>query len=228
MNQGHNVTDEELASTMLDLQNRGALNINLVSPTHMILPVLRALKIAYSRGLRLPIVYNSNGYEKEDILNKLEGIIDIYLPDIKYFSREVADKFSGAPEYFSYAGAAIREMYCQQPGLNLADNHIALEGMIIRHLILPGYTDDSLAILEWIAANLSRSVCLSIMSQYHPCFRAPLEIQRALTPHEYRAVVARAECMGFENLFIQPEIFPPDKHLIPDFFLPEPFTWRKI
>ena len=226
LTQGRAVSDEELAAIMLDLEKEGAHNINLVSPTHLIIPILRALDQAYRRGLRIPVVYNSNGYEKVDIIEKLAGIIDIYLPDLKYFSPDVAAKFSGAPDYFSHAHLSIQEMFCQQPALVLDDQEIARKGLIIRHLILPGQTADSLAVLDWLARHLPRSVPLSLMSQYHPCFRAPVEIQRPLAAEEYQAVLTRANELQFENLFIQPEGFEPDEHLVPDFTRPDPFKWR--
>jgi putative pyruvate formate lyase activating enzyme len=226
LTQGRAVGDQEMAAIMLDLQKKGAYNINLVSPTHLIIPILRALNLACRQGLRIPIVYNSNGYEKVDVVEKLAGIIDIYLPDLKYFSPDVAAEFSGAPDYFSHARLSIQEMFCQQPALVLDDREIARKGLIIRHLILPGQTADSLAILDWLAHHLPRSVPLSLMSQYHPCFRAPVEIQRPLAAEEYRAVLTKAKELGFESLFIQPEGFEPDEHLIPDFSRPDPFKWR--
>ncbi|MGB8951430.1 MAG: 4Fe-4S cluster-binding domain-containing protein [Candidatus Aminicenantales bacterium] len=226
LNEGHPVTDEELAAIMLGLQKKGALNINLVSPGHMILPILRALKMAYSDGLFLPLVWNSNGYEKTEIIQNLKGIVDIYLPDLKYFSSRVAGKFSGASDYFDHASSAVREMYGQRPGLILSTEDIAREGIIIRHLVLPGHIRDSLALLRWMARNLSPSVCLSLMSQYHPCFKAPQEIQKPLSPKEYALVLAEAKKLGFENLFIQPESFGPEEHLVPDFSRPEPFRWK--
>lgn len=226
LNQGRSVTEEELAEKMIHLQKKGALNINLVSPTHLILPILKALRLAYALGLKIPIVYNSNGYEKAEVLRNLKGIIDIYLPDLKYFSPEVAAKFSNAPRYFELASSAAKEMHRQQPELIISEKEIARRGLIIRHLVLPGQTDDSLAILSWIARNLSSSVCLSLMSQYRPCFKAPREIQRSLFPGEYQRVVAKAEEFGFEMMFIQPEPFAPTEHLVPDFNLEQPFKWK--
>jgi putative pyruvate formate lyase activating enzyme len=223
--EGREVADVELAGMMMDLQDRGALNINLVSPTHVILPVLRSLKIALLRGLRLPIVYNSNGYEKEGVIRLLEGIVDIYLPDLKYFHPEVSKTFSGAPDYFRWASLAVEEMYLQQPALTLSNDGIAERGLIVRHLILPGQVCDSLAILVWIQKKLNPAVCLSLMSQYHPCFKAPEEIRRDLAPEEYKAVLRGAEKLGFENLFIQPEPFGSDDHLIPDFRRRDPFKF---
>ncbi len=220
------VSSEKLAEKMLRLQEQGALNINLVSPSHMILPILKALKIAYLKGLSLPLVYNSNAYEKAEVLRNLEGIVDIYLPDFKYFSSHASAKYSGASDYFKYASQAIKEMYCQQPALVLNSKKVAQKGLIIRHLVLPGQTSDSITLLEWISRNLSLSVCLSIMSQYYPCFKAPPEIQRSLTREEYVNVVSKAKELGFKNMLIQPEPFARNEHLIPDFKIKDPFRWK--
>jgi len=226
LNEGELVTDEQLAGMMLELQNQGALNINLVSPTHVILPILRALKIAYQQGLNIPLVYNSNGYDSLEVIEQLRGIIDIYLPDLKYFSSEFSRKYSAAPDYFEHARLAIQEMYIQQPDLILDENEVARKGLIIRHLVLPGGQDDSIKVLEWIAENLSTSVGLSLMSQYHPCFRAPAELRREITAEEYRKVMEKAIELGFENLFLQPEPFSKDEHLLPDFHRKNPFRWK--
>jgi len=224
--EGEAVTDEELAAMMLGLQANGALNINFVSPTHVVLPILRALKIAYGRGLTIPLVYNSNGYDGLDVVRALEGIVDIYLPDLKYCSPAVSKKYSGAVDYFEHASAALREMSVQQPVLKLGPDGTARRGLIIRHLVLPGCAEDSAAVLEWIREHLSPLIGLSLMSQYHPCFKAPAEIRRSLTAEEYKPVADLALKLGFEHLFLQPEPFAPDEHLIPDFRKREPFRWR--
>ncbi|MBC7364268.1 MAG: radical SAM protein [Candidatus Aminicenantes bacterium] len=226
LNEGEIKTDEQLAQLMLWLQAQGALNINLVSPTHVVLPILRALRIAYSQGLSLPLVWNSNGYESLEVVEQLRGIVDIYLPDLKYVSSELSKKYSAAPDYFERARLALQEMYCQQPDLILDDQEIARAGLIIRHLVLPGQTDDSIRVLEWIANNLSTSVGLSLMSQYHPCFKAPTELRREITAEEYRQVMNRALELGFEHLFLQPEPFEEDEHLVPDFRRKNPFRWK--
>lgn len=226
LNQGELLSDEQLADLMLQLQEKGALNINFVSPTHVILPILRALKIAYGRGLSIPLVYNSNGYESLEVVEQLRGIIDIYLPDLKYVSSELSGRYSSAPDYFEQARLALQEMYCQQPDLVIDDQEIARQGLIIRHLVLPGSADDSIKVVEWIAENLSTSVGLSLMSQYHPCYRAPAEIQREITREEYHKVMQRTLELGFENLFLQPEPFQKDEHLVPDFRRKHPFRWK--
>jgi putative pyruvate formate lyase activating enzyme len=225
LGRGRPAGDEELAGLMLGLQEKGALNINLVSPSHLILPILRALKIAYSKGLKIPVVSNSNGYEKASVLACLEGIIDIYLPDLKYFSPELSLKFSSAEDYFTHASEAVKEMAFQQPALVFDDQGIAQRGLIVRHLVLPGQTQDSLAILDWLAGEFGSHVAISLMSQYHPWFRAPEGLQRPLSPEEYREVLAKARGLGFERMFIQPEAFGPGDHLFPDFDRAEPFCW---
>ncbi|HUM79421.1 MAG TPA: radical SAM protein [Candidatus Saccharicenans sp.] len=226
LNQGEPVSDEQLADFMLNLQAQGALNINLVSPTHVILPVLRALRIAYGQGLNIPVVYNSNGYESIEVIEELRGIIDIYLPDLKYMSSELSKKYSAAPDYFEQAHLAIEEMYCQQPELILNSEDIATRGLIIRHLALPGHTEDSLEIIDWIARNLSTSVGLSLMSQYHPCFRAPAELQREISHQEYQQIMDCAISYNFSYLFLQPESFRSEEHLLPDFGQQIPFRWK--
>ena len=226
LNQGQAASDGELARMMLDLEGRGALNINLVSPSHLLLPILRALRIAYAQGLSLPLVYNANGYEKAEIIMNLDEIIDIYLPDLKYFSAEVSGRFSGASDYFKHAGPALKEMSLQKPALILDKAGIAREGLIVRHLVLPGQTTDSFAVLEWLAAELSTHTCISLMSQFSPCYRAPAELQRPLRPDEYQNVLTKAQELQFENMFVQPEAFRSEEHLMPDFSLVVPFDWR--
>ncbi|MBN2199661.1 MAG: radical SAM protein [Candidatus Aminicenantes bacterium] len=223
--EGRAVTDEELAEVMLDLQRQGALNINLVTPGHVLLPILRALKRAYGKGLALPLVYNTGGYEKASVLGELDGVVDIYLPDLKYRSPQVSGAFSSAPDYFDHASRAVEEMRRQRPRLILGDDGIALEGLIIRHLVLPGCVSDSLAVLEWIAERLTPSVCLSLLGQYQPVFRAPDGVRRGLTAEEYERVLEKAEALGFEEVFIQSGNFRDEDHFLPDFNRENPFSW---
>ncbi len=222
---GRPVSDDELAGMMLDLQHQGAYNINLVTPGHVLLPVLRALRLALDRGLVLPLVYNCGGYEKESIIRELEGIVDIYLPDLKYRSAEASTRFSSAPDYFRHASQAVREMFRQRPRLILDAEGIAREGLILRHLVLPNHVSDSLALLDWIAAELGTSVCLSLMGQFRPVFRAPEDLRRTLTAEEYGTVLERAETLGFEDVYVQPESLEGDEHLVPDFDRESPFPW---
>jgi len=226
LNEGTAVSDDELAEMMIGLQGQGALNINLVSPTHVILPILRSLRLACELGLEIPLVYNSNGYDDAKVIGHLDGIVDIYLPDLKYVSPELAARYSGADDYFAAASIAVREMAAQQPVLSLDGEGHALRGTILRHLVLPGHSGDSLDALRWIRDNLSPHIGLSLMSQYHPCHKAPEELRRPLSCEEYGRVTALAMDLGFENLFIQPEPFAAEDHLVPDFRDKEPFKWK--
>jgi len=225
LNQGEELDSDELASRMISLQNKGALNINLVSPAHILIPILKALQVAYIQGLHIPLVYNSNGYEKAEVIRHLEGIVDIFLPDFKYFSPKLSEALSQAPDYFLHASASIREMSRQMPHLACDDRDIAWKGLILRHLILPGQSEDSIKILEWMDQNLADGFALSLMSQYKPCHQAPPSFQRSLDVEEYNRVVEKALDCGFETLFIQPEPFTPGEHRIPDFDRENPFQW---
>ena len=224
--EGEPATDEELAAMMLGLQARGAHNINLVSPSHVVLPILRALRIALAEGLRIPLVWNSNGYDSLAVLQALEGIVDIYLPDLKYHSPDLSKRYSAAPDYFARASDAVREMSLQQPALDLAADGTARKGLVVRHLILPGAVEDTLVLLDWIGMSLSPYIGLSLMSQFHPCYEAPAEIRRSVSPEEYRRAADRAQAMGLDHLFLQPEPFRADEHLVPDFRKPKPFRWK--
>jgi len=226
LNKGNNVSDKELASIFLDLQNQGALNLNLVTPSHVLLPILNALKIAYSKGLSLPLVYNSSAYEKSSVIKCLTGIVDIYLPDLKYFSAPIAKKLSNAPDYFKQASQVVLEMCSQQPVLYIGKDNTAEKGLILRHLVLPGQMEDSLKILKWVADKLPASIGLSLMSQYSPCFKTPVEFRRTLIPQEYCRVLDYSKNIGLEYLFFQPEPFYPEENLLPNFLNKKPFNFK--
>jgi putative pyruvate formate lyase activating enzyme len=224
--EGETVTDRELAAMMLDLQAKGAHNINFVSPSHVVLPILRALRLALTEGLDIPLVWNSNGYDGLEVVQALEGIVDIYLPDLKYHSPALSQRYSAAPDYFAHASEAVREMSVQQPVLDLGPGGTARKGLVVRHLILPGAVDDTLVLLDWIGKNLSPFIGLSLMSQFHPCFKAPQEIQRGVSAAEYQRAADAAMALGLDHLFLQPEPFQPDEHLVPDFRREKPFRWK--
>ncbi len=226
LNKGNIVSDKELASMFLDLQSQGALNLNLVTPSHVLLPVLKALKIAYSQGLNLPLVYNSSAYEKSSVIKYLTGIVDIYLPDLKYFSSPISKNLSNAPDYFKHASQVVLEMCSQQPILYIRKENIAEKGLILRHLVLPSQVKDSLKILKWVAEKLPASIGLSLMSQYYPCFKTPDEFNRTLTPQEYCRVLDYSKSISLEYLFFQPEPFYPDENLLPDFLNKKPFNFK--
>jgi len=224
-NRGSEINPEILAAHMLDLQAQGAWNINLVSPSHFLVPLLQSLREAYLQGLKIPLVYNSHGYETVDILRLLDGIVDVYLPDLKYYSPDLSGRLCQARDYFVHAGPALQEMQRQQPCLILDAQEMAVKGVLIRHLVLPGQIPDSLAILDWMSAHLSASVGLSLMSQYYPCHQAPEDLRRTITAQEYREVLRVANASAFGMIFIQPEPFAPQEHLIPDFDRQDPFDW---
>jgi putative pyruvate formate lyase activating enzyme len=197
---------EDFASMMLKLQEIGCHNINLVTPTHYSAHILKAIDIAAGRGLRLPIVYNSSGCERLEILRLLDGIVDIYLPDFKYWDSEMSDKYSsGAESYPEFTAKAILEMHRQVGVAKPAKDGIMQRGLMIRHLVMPNNTAGSNKVMEWIAENLPKDTYVNIMGQYNPEYKAydyP-ELSRRITKEEYIKVVNRAKDLGLTNLDIQ-------------------------
>jgi len=201
---GKEISEEELASEMLELQRRGAHNINLVTPTHFIPQIVSAIKIAAERGLHIPIVYNSSGYENVEILKLLKGIIDIYLPDMKYGDDESALRYSGAPDYTAINRAAIREMFRQVGEPVFGEDGMMIKGLVIRHLVLPYGISGTEKVLRFIA-SLSRGIGISLMGQYFPAHRA-LSIpglMRKITLQEYETALKLLDKYGLENGWIQ-------------------------
>jgi putative pyruvate formate lyase activating enzyme len=193
-----------LADAMLGLQNKGAHNINLVTPTHYSIQIIQAVKIAKEKGLKIPIVYNTNGYELSEMIDLLNGIVDIYLPDMKYNSEESAVKYSSMPGYVSYNRASVKRMY-EQVGELVCEDGIAKRGIIIRHLILPNGLSGTRGIMEFISRELSPNVHMSLMSQYYPVYNASVhpEINRQITKNEYEEAIDAMEQYGLENGWIQ-------------------------
>ncbi len=216
---------EFLAGKMLGLQTRGCANIEPVSPSHQLPGFLEALALAVDQGLDLPVVFNSNGYESPETLDLLDGIVSVYLPDLKYADPRAAEKYSDALDYVDVARAAIQRMYAQVGNLVVDMQGAALNGLIIRHLVLPGDVSGTEETLKWIRDNLSLNVTLSIMSQYSPLHKANnyKEINRAISKEEYNRAVDLAWDLGFENVYIQ-ELESPESG-IPDFRLDNPFNW---
>lgn len=214
---------DKLASYFLDLEREGANNINLVSATHVIYPVLKALKIALLNGLNLPIVYNTNGYDTNELLDCLNGIIDIYLPDLKYFNNEKAIKYSRAENYFDVAINAITIMKNQVGDLIVDENDIAKSGIIIRHLVLPNNESDSYDILIELKERVFLNSYISLMSQYSPEFMAKDydNINRKLYVKEYNEVLNFALDLGFENILGQE--MESSENYLPDFRKDKPF-----
>jgi putative pyruvate formate lyase activating enzyme len=222
---GRTLTPAGLARMMLDLQRDGCHNINAVTPTPQAPLIIEGLHLAREKGLEIPFVYNCSGYEDPQIIRRLAGDVNIYLPDFKYGSDETARLLSGVGDYVAMAGASLEEM-ARQVGEGLyLDGEIATGGLLIRHLVLPGLVENSIAALDLIRSRLSPEVTLSIMSQYTPISavrRHPL-IGRRVTRREYTTVVDHARALGFENLYIQ-EVS--ERHLLPDFGLEKPFSWE--
>lgn len=215
---GREYSPEELASLFITLERRGAHNINLVSPTQFASKIAEAITLARNIGIRVPFVYNSNGYDSMETLKNMDGLIDVYLPDLKYFSDDAAMKYSSAPSYFEHGSKAVLEM-ARQVGIPKFDhNGIIRKGLIIRHLVLPGQVQDTKRILHWIKDNMPRGTYVSLMAQYCPVHKATQypELNRALTKREYEDAVNELYDLELENGYIQ-EISSASPEYIPEF-----------
>jgi putative pyruvate formate lyase activating enzyme len=199
--QGEIVTVETLAESMLFLQKIGCHNINLVTPTHYIPQIVEAIEIAVKKGLRIPIVYNCGGYESVETLKLLDGIIDIYMPDIKYSDNFYGLRYSGVPNYWDVVREAVKEMWRQVGDLEIIDG-IAIRGLLVRHLVLPNNIAGSEKVFEFIANEISRNTYVNIMAQYRPCFNAYLkpELARRITAQEYKEAVNLAIKYGLSRI----------------------------
>jgi putative pyruvate formate lyase activating enzyme len=191
-----------MADIMLSLQQEGAHNINFVSPTHVVPQILEALCMACGRGLNIPLVYNTGGYDAAETIKELSGIFDIYLPDMKYSDSGNAEKYSDAPDYPDQCFSSVREMHRQAGILETDSLGVAQRGLMVRHLVLPSGLAGSRRTLDFIAGELSASTYVNIMDQYHPCCRASdfPELRRRISPEEYENVVAYARKIGLARL----------------------------
>ena len=217
------LTTDELATEMLRLQNKGAHNINFVSPSHMIFQMADAIQLAKGKGLAIPVVYNSNGYDSVDALRQVRGLVDIYLPDIKYMENGLGKQFSAVRDYADIVPDVLREMLDQVGHLEVDAEGMAVRGLLVRHLVLPGQLENSRRCLHFLA-DLSPRTFVSIMSQYSPQYKAcdyPA-INRSLTEAEYDEVTEYALDLGLENAFIQ-ELESQERYL-PDFTQKSPFN----
>jgi putative pyruvate formate lyase activating enzyme len=198
---GREVEAEELAGMMLALQADGCHNINLVTPSHVVAQILAAVAIAARRGLRLPLVYNTGGYDSLEALALLDGVVDIYMPDMKYGDSETARQYSKVRDYWEVNQAAVREMHRQVGDLQIDERGLARRGLLVRHLVLPGDLANSEGVLAFLATEISRHTYLNLMDQYFPCYRAwdypPLD--RPITRDEYERAVALAERHGLHR-----------------------------
>lgn len=202
---GKEISEERLSEIFLELQDKGAHNINLVTPTQFLPGILKALD-AVKGKLRIPVVYNCGGYEKAETVRLLKGYVDIFLPDLKYFDSELSRKYSSAADYFSVASAAIAEMIAQTGEPVFDKDGILQKGVIIRHMVLPGCRRDSIHILRWIKENLPEGkYLLSLMSQYTPAFEGlrHKELSRRVTSFEYDFVTKEAVRLGLTAGFMQ-------------------------
>lgn len=213
---GKPISVTELADIFQRLIERGAHNINLVNPTHFASVIAEALKL---RPLSVPVVYNSGGYESLETLKMLDGLVDVYLPDLKYANNDLGKKYSGAADYFAAASAAVLEMARQTGPVQFDDDGMLIRGTIVRHLILPGNTRNSISVLDWLKNNLPKGVLVSLMAQYIPCGRVEdyPEINRCITRREYEKVQSYLFDIGLDG-FVQ-ELSSAKQSFIPSFDL---------
>lgn len=220
---GKSITVQRLAQIYLELQAKGAHNINLVTPTHYAYQIINSLKIARSNGLAIPIVYNTSGYERAETMRILKGYVDVYLPDFKYMNNVYAKKYSSCGDYLQNVTAALDEMVSQVGECVFDSEGIIKKGVIVRHMLLPRLLDDSKKIIEYLFNRYSHKIYLSIMSQYTPtksfCEKIGFdELKRTVTPKEYQTCLDYAISLGIENAFIQ-EGNPALESFIPPFDL---------
>ncbi|MGA2974964.1 MAG: radical SAM protein [Spirochaetia bacterium] len=198
---GDVLTTDQIAGVMLRLQRLGCHNINLVTPTHVVHAIVRALAIAAPKGLSIPLVYNCGGYESVETLRVLDGVIDIYMPDMKYSSDEEALRYSGAKDYWERTKEAVREMHRQVGDLQIDAHGIARRGLLIRHLVMPGNLAGTAGVVKFIAEEISRDTYVNVMDQYRPCFKASRipEISRPVTRSEYLRCITDARRAGLSR-----------------------------
>ena len=202
---GREVTSEELGEIFIHQQAQGAATLDLVTPTHYVPQIMQALAYAKKRGFSLPVVYNSSGYESVSTIELLGGLVDVYLPDLKYYSSELSRAYSQAQDYFPVAAKAIKAMV-QQVGRPVLDAQgIMTRGVLVRHMVLPGARHDSMKLLDWLWQNFGHDIYLSLMSQYTPMYKAGeyKALKRRLTTFEYQSVIDYARELGVTQCFIQ-------------------------
>ncbi|WP_313129795.1 4Fe-4S cluster-binding domain-containing protein [Anaerocolumna sp.] len=202
---GKRITIRRLSEIFIKLQEKGANNINLVTPSHYVPQIIQGITIAREKGLTLPIVYNCSGYEKVDTLQLLEGIVSVYLPDFKYMSDDIARKYSNCSSYFEIASKAIAEMVRQVGEPEFNQSGMMKKGVIVRHLTLPGYLEDSKNIIKYLYETFGDTIYISVMNQYTPLPQVEQypELNRKITQEEYEELVDYAIEIGVENGFIQ-------------------------
>lgn len=222
LGKGKEVTIEHLAQIFIKQQEKNVNNINLVTPTMYVPQIIEAIKIARKKGLNIPIIYNSNGYENVETIKKLNGYIDIYLPDLKYYSNEIAKKYSKIDNYFETAISAIKEMQKQVGNPIFNEEGIIQKGVIIRHLILPHHLLNTKNILKYVKENFDENTYISIMAQYFPTYKAKEDklINRKLTKKEYKEIENYLYLLNLKNGYIQ-ELGEHEEEYVPNFDLSE-------
>lgn len=215
---GEEITIEKLSDIFIEEQNKGAHNINLVTGAPYVLHIIEAIKLAKEKGLNIPILYNTSGYETKETLKKLEGYIDIYLPDFKYYDNELAKRLSGVNDYRQVAQEAILEMYKQVGENQYDENGMLKKGMIIRHLVLPNNIENSKNVLKWIKENMKEDITISLMAQYFPTYKASedTQINRKLTKEEYNEIEQYLYELDLENGYIQ-DLEDEEEKYVPNF-----------
>ncbi len=214
-NIGKNITITKLKDIMLELQNKNAKNINLVTPTIYVPSIIKAIKKAKKENLNIPIIYNTSAYENIETIQSLNGLIDVYLPDLKYYDDELAIKYSNAKNYFKYATKAINEMYNQTGPCRFKNGYIT-KGVIVRHLMLPGHIEDSKKIIKYLYDTYKNNIYISIMNQYTPLRKLPYEnLNKKVKNDEYEKLIEYAYNLGIRNCFVQ------DKNTQNDSFIPD-------
>jgi len=214
LGEGREMSTHELRDMFLSLQEAGCHNLNLVTPTHFLPQILEALRLALSGGFNLPIVYNTSSYETVDTIESLDGVVDIYLADARYADPGLAHEYSATPDYVARSREALKAMWRTVGPLVLDKDEIAQRGLIIRRLVLPGHLKDTRRALEWIAANISTDVAVSLMGQYRPAYEAMRHeaLGKRLSIAEYDEALKVAQSLDFDTLFVQfPDSAFPDE-----------------
>ena len=202
-NNGEEITEERLVEIMLELQDKGASNINFVTPTHYIPQLITVILLAKKKGLNIPVVYNTSCYEKKESIKLLDGMIDIYLPDFKYFDNQLG-KYSKVKNYFEMASSSLEEMYSQVGKCIYDNSNNLIKGIIVRHLVLPGHIEDSKKIIEYLYNKYKNNIVYSIMNQYTPIRKLDIpNLNKTVTEKEYNEIIEFAYDIGIRNCFTQ-------------------------
>ena len=215
---GKEITIEELANIFIKQQEKGVNNINLVTPTMYVYHIIEAIKIAKEKGLKIPIIYNTNGYENVETIKMLKGYIDVYLPDFKYYNNEIAKKYSGIENYYEITSKAIKEMISQVGNPIFDENGIIQKGVIIRHLILPNYMQNTKNVLKYIKENIGKDTYVSVMAQYFPTYKTKQDekLNRKINIKEYKEIEKHIYMLGLNNGYMQ-DLGKHEEEYVPNF-----------